>query len=234
MTVAPASPLEVKRLILVPAVVTLAVTVLRVAGELLHGPQTLFNSSEGGAGAIVGIVWLAPVFGIYFALKLAAGGAGPKTLGRAVGLTLLGVAVMIGLSFLGSKLIHPNAFEERLLFIGGVFALAAVITLPGWPALFRTLLAYAYAARVPVAVISFFAFWRGWGTHYDAVPPDVPEGWSWFVKFLWLGLFAQLVFWVAFTVLAGMLCGSLALVVARLVQRLRGAKNSLHTGEHAT
>jgi hypothetical protein len=42
------------------------------------------------------------------------------------------------------------------------------------------------------------------------------------VKFLWLGLFAQLIFWVAFTVLAGMLFGSLAAVVARLVRRTEG------------
>ena len=223
MTVTPALPLEIKRLILVPALVTLAVTVVRLVGELMHGPKILFNSAVGGGGAIVGIVWLAPIFGIYFALKLAAGGAGPKTLGRAVGLPLLGGVVVIGLGYLGSRLIHPNAFQEGLLYSLGVFALAAVITLPGWPALFRTLLAYAYAARVPVAVVGFFAFWRDWGTHYDAVPPEVPEGWGWFMKFLWVGLLAQLIFWVAFTVFAGMLFGGLAAGVARLVRRQQGA-----------
>ena len=59
------------RLILVPAGITLAVTLLRLIGELQEWSSALFNRSAGGGGAIVGIVWLVPVFGIYFALKLA-------------------------------------------------------------------------------------------------------------------------------------------------------------------
>ncbi len=52
------------RLILVPAVITLAVTLLRLVGELQQWSSALFNRSAGGGGAIVGIVWLVPVFGI--------------------------------------------------------------------------------------------------------------------------------------------------------------------------
>ena len=54
------------RLILVAAVITLAVTLLRLVGELQQWSSALFNREPGGGGAIVGIVWLVPVFGIYF------------------------------------------------------------------------------------------------------------------------------------------------------------------------
>ena len=213
--------LDIKRLILVPALVTLAVTAARLAGELLHGPGRFFNSEPGGPFAIVGIIWLAPIFGIYFALKLAAHGQGPKSLGRAVGFALLGVAVVLAFSFVGARLHLQQHFRGRLLYGWTVFAVAALVTLPGWAALFRTLVAYAYAARVPVAVVMFFAFWRDWGTHYDAVPSDLPDGLGLLAKYLWLGFFPQLIFWVALTILAGMLFGSLAAGVSHFARRKR-------------
>jgi hypothetical protein len=211
--------LDIRRLIFVPALATLAVTVLRLAGELAHGSRRFFNPEPGGPWAIIGIVWLAPIFGIYFALKLRACAQGPKSYGRALGFVALGVAVVVGLSFAGARLLHPYAFRERLVFAWGIFVLAAILTLPGWPALFRTLLAYSYAARVPVVIVMFFAFWRKWRTHYDAIPPDLPPGLSLPAKYLWLGFFPQLTLWVAFTILAGMLFGSLAAGVAHLVRR---------------
>ncbi len=219
MTETPQTRLDIKRLILVPALVTLAVTVLRLAGELAHGSRRFFNPEPGGPWAIIGIIWLAPIFGIYFALKLRACAQGPKSYGRALGFMALGVAVVVGLSFAGARLLHPYAFRERLVFAWGIFVLAAILTLPGWPALFRTLLAYSYAARAPVAVVMFFAFWRKWGTHYDAIPPDLPHGLGLLTKYLWLGFFPQLIVWVAFTVLVGMLFGSLAASVAHLACR---------------
>ena len=211
--------LEIKRLILVPALLTLAVTAARLAGELGHGPRRFFNSEPGGPWAIVGIIWLAPIFGVYFALKLAARGQGPKSLGRAVGFAFLGVAVVFALSFVGSVLRLQQHFWGRLLYFWTVVAVAAVVTMPGWRALFRTLVAYAYAARVPVATLMFFAIWKDWGTHYDAVPPDLPEGLSVLTKYLWLGFFPQLILWVGDTVITGMLFGSLAAVIAQLPRR---------------
>jgi hypothetical protein len=211
-----ATRLDIKRLILVPALVTLTVTVARLAGELGHGPRRLFNSDPGGSWAVVGIIWLAPIFGIYFALKLAANGHGPKSLVRAVGFACLGMAVVFAFSFVGALLHLQQHFWVRLLYFWTIVAVAALVTLPGWRDLFRTLVAYAYAARVPVAVVMLFAFWRDWGTHYDAVPADLPEGLSLMTKYLWLGFFPQLTLWVGATVLAGMLFGSLAAAIARL------------------
>ena len=210
--------LGIKRLILVPALATLAVTAARLAGELMHGPRMFFNSDPGGPWAIVGIVWLAPIFGIYFALKLAAHGQEPKSFRRAAGFALLGVAVVFALSFVGSRLHLQQNFWGWRLYVWTIVAVAALVTLPGWAALFRTLVAYAYAARVAVAVVIFFAFWRDWGTHYDAVPPDLPDGLSLLAKYLWLGFFPQLIFWVGLTVLAGMLFGSLAAGIAHLAR----------------
>ena len=62
------SKLSLTRLVLVPAILTLAVTLLRVAGELLQWSPKLFNRDAGGGGALVGIVLLIPIFGMYFAL----------------------------------------------------------------------------------------------------------------------------------------------------------------------
>ncbi len=58
------SDLNVKRLIMVPALIALAITIVRLVGELAGGPSTLFNRAPGGGGALVGIVWLVPIFGV--------------------------------------------------------------------------------------------------------------------------------------------------------------------------
>ena len=66
----------------------------------------------------------------------------------------------------------------------------------------------------------FFAFARNWDTHYDALPPDF-TGTSLMSKWLWLGFVPQLVFWVGFTLVAGMLFGSIAGAVTRLFRPAR-------------
>jgi uncharacterized membrane protein len=68
---------NVKRLIMVPALIALAITIFRLVGELAGGSSTLFNRAAGGGGALIGIVWLVPIFGVYFAVKLVGQGFGP-------------------------------------------------------------------------------------------------------------------------------------------------------------
>jgi hypothetical protein len=70
------------KLILIPAVITLCITLLRLAAELMNLPSWLANKHAGGMGALIGISWLPPIFGIYFARKLmgAAGKLWPKLL----------------------------------------------------------------------------------------------------------------------------------------------------------
>lgn len=61
---------SIRSLVFVPAAITLAVTVLRLALELAGAPSWLANRNVGGAGALVGIAWLPLVFGPWFALRL--------------------------------------------------------------------------------------------------------------------------------------------------------------------
>ena len=53
----PAAGFSIRRLIMVPAVITLAVTLLRLVGELQHWSPRFFSREAGGAFALVGIVW---------------------------------------------------------------------------------------------------------------------------------------------------------------------------------
>jgi hypothetical protein len=210
--------LSIRQLILVPALISLGVTLLRLVGELQHWPAAWFTTDMGAS--FVAIVWLAPVFGIYFALRLAANGEGPRSTWRAILFALLGLAVMLAQGRIASALHVGTTFHARLVYIWSILALAALVTLPGWPALWKTQLAYAYSARLPVAIIMFFAMRGHWGTHYDLAPSDTPADFGLVSKYLWLGFFPQLVFWVGFTVTSGMLFGTLAGALARLFRRV--------------
>ena len=192
------------RLVLVPGLITLGVTVLRLVGELQHWSNLLFNPSAGGGGAIVGIVWLAPVFGIYFAHKLAGAGERPAGLGKATAFTFLGLVLMVG----AAALLAFSKFASVAMLIGGsiLFLAALLVPMYGWPQLTRALIAYSYLARVPVVVVMYFALRGNWGTHYDGAPPGMPEMGFW-AKYLVLGLIPQLLLWVAFTVIIGSLLG---------------------------
>ena len=188
---------------------TLAVTLTRLAGELLGGPSWLFNPKAGGGFALVGIVWLAPVLGIYFALKLAAEGHGPRSKTLAVQGAALGIIFVIVVVLGAARIPISNPYLKAALLLWAPVAVAVAFQLFAWPALAKTLFSYAVAARAPVAILMFFAMLGNWGTHYDAVPENFPEV-SLVFKYLWLGLIPQLVFWVGFTVLVGSLFGSIA------------------------
>jgi hypothetical protein len=92
------------------------------------------------------------------------------------------------------------------LFIVG----AAILPLRGWPALGKTLLAYAYAAPFPVLIVMYIAIQKNWGTHYDVVPPTTPAFSSSWDKFIQIAFFPQMFLWIAYTVIVGVLAGTLA------------------------
>jgi hypothetical protein len=205
------SRISIGRLILVPSVITLAVTLLRLIGELQHWPSALFSREAGGGGSIVGITWLVLVFGAYFALKLARAGEPVPGAGRVIGFALLGTVVTFGGGFLafGTQAEFPgkNFIGLALVVVGGL------IPFLGWKALSKVLLAYGYAARIPVAILMYFAMRGQWGTHYDALPPDFPAGGFW-ATYIQAGLVPQLVMWIAFTIIMGSIFGGIALAVA--------------------
>ena len=199
------------RLILVPALVTFAVTLLRLVGELQRWSPTFFSREPGGAGALVGIVWLVPVFGVYFARRLFRAGLAPAARGRAVLWALLGVATFVALAMISFGVVKSPLLQ---LLAGNLSALlAAAVAARGWPALARTLLAYGVAARVPVALGMLVAIYGQWGTHYEFGPPGLPAM-APFATWIFIGLIPQMFFWIGFTVLVGTLVGSLAVLVA--------------------
>lgn len=205
------SRVSILHLVLVPGLITLAVTILRLVGELQHWSKALFNPAPGGGGGIVGIVWLVPIFGIYFALKLAGSGERPKSYGKAVAWVIVGFVVMGAGGYLGAI----AQFRDPVKGFGGLILMAAgaVIPILGWPSLTKALLAYGYLARIPVAIIMYFAMRANWGTHYDAAPPGLPEMGFW-GKYLTIGLIPQLVGWIAFTVIFGSLLGIIVAAIA--------------------
>jgi hypothetical protein len=205
------SRISTVRLILIPSIITLAVTILRVVGELQHWPTLLFNPAPGGGGAIVGISWLPLIFGPYFGLKLAGAGAGPDSAGKAIGMAVLGILVFAG----GGFLLATSEFASLGKLVAGLvlMGVAAALQFAAWPSLANTLLAYGYAARLPVAILMFFAILGDWGTHYDVVPPNFPEM-DMMQKYFFIGFLPQMILWPAFTVIVGTLFGAIAAAIA--------------------
>jgi hypothetical protein len=201
--------LPIRRLIIVPAVITLAVTLLRLVGELQHWAPKFFSREAGGAGAVVGIVWLVPIFGIYFAIRLSQSGHGPTSRGRAIGFALAALVIEAVLIFTMFKLSLTIVATIALTNLASFLSLW--IAYRGWPELGKVEVIYGLAARVPVAILMFVAMAANWGSHYEKGPPGFPEM-SLVSKWFLIGLMPQLSFWIAFTVMVGSLFGSLALL----------------------
>lgn len=206
------SRISIAQLIFIPSVITLAVTLLRLVGELQHWPNALFNRDVGGPGSIIGITWLVLLFGAYFALKLARSGETPPSAGRVIGYALLGLAVSFAGGYLGFGM--KAEFPGKILIGLVLIAVGGLIPFLGWKALAKVLLAYGYAARIPVVILMYFAMRGNWGTHYDAIPPEFPQDMDFWTKYIQLAVVPQLIMWIGFTTVIGSLFGGIALAVA--------------------
>jgi len=202
------------QLVLVPALITLAVTLLRLAGELQGWSPRFFSREAGGGFALVGISWLVPVFGAWFGWKLAISGERPANAWRALGLTVLALAALPASGFAAAKLGVEGTSVTALAVYALVSVAALVLALYAWPALGRTLLVYGLAARIPVILVMLAAILGSWGTHYDAMPPGTPEM-SGLAKWMVAGVLFQLTVWQWFTVVIGGLFGIAAAALAR-------------------
>jgi hypothetical protein len=196
----------VGRLIFIPALVTLAVTLLRLAGEFMEGSPTLFSRTVGGGGAVVGIIWLVPVFGIHFARRLAREASAP--VGRSAGFAALGLIAFVVLAGAGFQ--RPVASPSQFLLIAAGAYAGIAVTRIGWPRLWQALLAYGFAARIPVAVVILLGILNGWNTHYDSPPPGLPDL-SPLARWLAIGVVPQFTIWIAVTVILGTLAGAAGL-----------------------
>lgn len=219
------------RLILLPAVISAAVTILRLVGELQHWSGRWFSTETGGivpdgVSWVIGITWMAALFGIYFALRLAPEHP-PANPAKAVGSSLAGVFVLLSFQYFVLPMINTG-FPRILIFIWISMAVPALLQAIGWPALFKTLLAYALSARVPVIIVMFFALRGEWGTHYDYVGMPAEFQMPFWSRFFWLAFFPQLIFWVSFTILTGALTGTLAYAIfGKRLSRRRMAQSAV-------
>jgi hypothetical protein len=215
---------DASRLALLPALISLAVTLLRLVGEREGWSQAWFSRATGdivpgGAFAwIVGITWLAVPFGVYFAWRLLASGHPPERPVRAAGVALV---VLVALYLAPRPVlglvdrIVPLPFPPVLILVWAIAAAAAAAAWAQWPVLARTLCAYGILSRLPVTIVMFLAMSGNWGTHYDYVGMPAPFQMPFWPRFLWLAFFPQLIFWVAFTIVAGVASGTVTAVVWR-------------------
>jgi hypothetical protein len=212
---APVSQEATRKLILVPAVITLAVTLLRLVGELQGWSPLLFNREAGGGAALVGISWLVPVFGAWFGWKLTRAGSGFSSIGRAIGLTLLGLAAVPLAGFLAAKAGIPQQSLTTLWIYVVASIVGVVVAMQAWPALGRTLLGYGLAARIPVILVMLAGMLGNWGTHYDVAPSADFPVMSTLAKWFTIGVAPQLTIWIWYTIVLGALFGIGAAAIAR-------------------
>lgn len=213
------SSVRTNDLILVPALITLTVTLIRLVGELFNWSSLFFNREAGGPGALIGIVWLVPIFGAYFAVKLSrakeVAGAG-----RTLGFAALGLAAFFAVAFIGGTLL-PEDLTGQILVMGVGSLIGIWITTLGNRKLSFVMLSYGLAARLPVVLIMLPAMLGNWGTHYDASPPGMPEMGT-LLKWVVIGVIPQLTTWMAFTVILGTLIGGIIQLLYRPPHRAEG------------
>ncbi|MCC6671384.1 MAG: hypothetical protein IT458_10005 [Planctomycetes bacterium] len=202
------------RLVLVPALLTLAVTILRLLAEVNGWFPALLGekgSQAGGGAAILGISWLIPVFGVYFGARLARQGYFPKPAGPAVLRHVLGLGIAIGIMSLllwrGREVLGVDPSGIAML-IYGVWIVCAILASSGWGRLAGLTFLYALLARLPVVAITYVAVLENWGTHYEKLPPSMSADLPALTRAHYLAA-SQLGLWVPFTVLAGGLFGTL-------------------------
>lgn len=202
----PASPF---RLVLWPTVVTLAISLARLLGQV----QGWIPPTSGGALHPLGITWCIFVFGGWFGFRLARSGSSP-TLARPWALALLALAAAAGVGFWQFRALAEAGSETDFAALRGAVAMIAAVTGAGallmfavWPRLAFTLLLYALPARLTIVAITWLAKRCEWNTHYTkfgraGLERDMPET-------MLAASVAQLGFWVPFTILGGMLVGGI-------------------------
>ena len=202
------------RLITPPALIAIGVTTLRLFGELLHWPKPLVNSDVCGK-AILGVIWLVPIFGIYFAVRLFHVGNAPQRFGRPMVLAVSALALKLGGTFLMES--HGLTYGPRLSINFIVTVIGVVLSFIAWSTLAKVLLVYAYLSRIPVAIVQYLAMRGHWGTHYDAMDPGFPPIGFW-PTFLRVSFVPNIFFMEAYTVIVGALVGIAAVAVLRRVR----------------
>ena len=176
----------------------------------------------------MGIVWLIPIFGIYFCVKLVRGGFAPESAGKVIGFAVLGLlaAVVIVLTLTGDPNVNVS-FAGAILqqLVWAVASLVSVLIVRKvWPAFFRIMLCYAFASRIPVLIVMFIAMLGNWGTHYELGNSSFPEM-GFLTKFIMIAVLPQMTLWIMVTMVFGTLFGGIAAAVVRPKAPTEGAKS---------
>jgi len=149
-------------------------------------------------------------------VKLAGAGDGPSSVGKAIGLALAGLVVLV----LGGILAFSTVSHPSILTAVGFLVMLGAAFIPsiGWRSLGNSLLAYAFAARIPALLVMLVAMLgnggQGWGTHYDVAPPGFPAQ-SFATKFFDLAFLPQMTLWIGWTVVFGAILGGIVAALSR-------------------
>jgi len=219
-------PLPALRILRWPALLTLGVTLLRLAGELRDWSPDWFSRLPGGGLSPIGIAWLVPFVGLYCGWQLHRLGFRPPSPWLVPGLPLAALALAPALPWLANR-VHATSWTQHL----GVWAISSLVVATlaaiAWLPLGRLLFVYALLARAPVVLVMAVAMWRRWGTHYDVVPPGFPSM-TIAQRWLWIGLVPQATIWLALTVAVGAVFGVLGCWLApRIPSRVDGSRAPL-------
>ena len=204
-------PVSTLRLLLWPSLLTLAISLVRVASEV----QGWLSTASGGRGLPLGITWCIFVFGGWFGHRLARAGAGPRVTRAWLWASLATVAAVGTVAYgfrppLGADRDEATfaLVREAVVRAVVVAALAGSAMFVVWPRLAGTLLLYGLGARLTVLAITWLAKHQGWDTHYTKFGPPGIEREA-MADTMWSAAIAQLGFWVPFTVVGGTLAGAL-------------------------
>jgi hypothetical protein len=214
------APPRLLSLVLVPALITLLVTVLRLVGELNGWGTTLVGTKRGGGeGGLIAITWLMFLFGFWFGIRLQRGGAGVASRGRALLLSLAAIGVLMGcMAGLAAAGLTEFPNEEKPVvphgapYLFAALVLATAVSFFAWRRVALTLLVYSVLARIPVVVITWLAVQRNWDTHYAKLAPGFvpPPHDELFVNLM----MPQITFWPAATVITGTVMACLGAMLA--------------------
>jgi hypothetical protein len=203
-----------------PLLVTTALSAVRLLGEV----QGWFHTHSGGRLHPLGITWCIFVFGAWFGWRLSRQGSAPRVrlpwlwallaMAAAVAAAIHGFRPLVGADRSEATF---GAVREAVVVIVTVTAIGGASMFLVWPRLAQLLLCYGLGARAVVLVLTWLAKGQGWDTHYTKFGPPGIERESIGATMLAAG-FAQLGFWVPFTILGG----TLAATVFGRLSRSRG------------
>jgi hypothetical protein len=207
---------SITSLVLIPAILTLVVTGLRLYGELNDWDKMWVGLPKaGGDGALLGISWLLFIFGFWFGLRLQRSGAGTANPNMTLVKAVVALAVpfaIIGVCTAMDLIWFPEPAtpgEPRgVAYFMGALGIGSLLAFVAWPRVALALLVYGLLARIPVVIVTWFAVENSWNTHHTKVPAEfmMPANTD-ILSFL---ITPQLTFWPMITIVFGTACAALA------------------------